>query len=1080
MKTLTKVKLINWYTFVNQEFQVYKNTLITGENGSGKSTVLDAVQYVLTIGTCKFNKAASDIGDRTLETYMRCKTGEEGNEYKRTGDVTSYIVLEFYDEKTKAYQILGVVADLASGGKPWREFFQIVDKSINQVSFIINKKILTKREFKNNLNNNSQQAIFKDTIRDSKRLFSNALGVKEKYFDLVTKALAFKAIDKVYQFIMDFLLKEDFVDIDNLRQSIQHYRRIEEQLKLSQKECETLEPIIEKSKIHGEITNKIEIQNFVKEKIKEKNFVHLISLLEEKEKKLTSKLEQVNANLIQLQQDNELDMNQLNEVNNSMFKNESYRLKEKIQQSFDEVKREKEKKVNAYEILVNEIRGEAAQLKQLRIHQKFVEYVASGNFTSNELQSYILEIIESISIKKEKLEDQVRELINKSEKDTSYFSEKMKEYEALKQNQLIYKPEVHALIELLKEKLFNHYGKHIEVKPLCEYLEVKDETWRNAIEGYLNTQRFDIIVDPEYFGYAMRAYEEYKSKHGIFGVGIVDVAKLKRFNDIDIKGTLAEKVDSKNIYARWYTNMLLRYVMCVDDIGQLRQYRTAITKTVMLYKNYTVRALNPHIYKNPVIGLGAIKIQKKEIEMELEELKPIIEADKKRKQQLSINLNQLKALRSEKLSYRLQLIDEYQSIVSNYNIQEKRLNKITLDDTILSLQEESGKLSERIEVTKQKIYEFHTQKVTIEVELNQLGKDFDNNKRELKIIRERILQYELEHIDATERADRLIMNYEKRFSRNFKKISEEIERKQSEWIYQLNTIATNIAVDMTNYNNVFNVGYENTIEAIQEYIKKYRYLKDIEIVDKIDKARQAKLKSEETFQTSFVSGLNEKIDNAKRDILFLNKNLSKRDFNGETYEFCISPTSKTGFKEYYEIIHTGKDYISDNLLSETLDESQRKIMDELFERLSSTENNADTEKLLTKYTDYRNYLDYDIKITKSNGAFSYFSKTNRGKSGGETQTPFYVIMAASFEQIIKDRNSVENFGCVVLFDEAFNNMDEPRIKEMIKFYNERDIQTFIAVPPSRASTIIPYVNTSLLVIKHEEQSFIEVITDESV
>ena len=52
--------------------------------------------------------------------------------------------------------------------------------------------------------------------------------------------------------------------------------------------------------------------------------------------------------------------------------------------------------------------------------------------------------------------------------------------------------------------------------------------------------------------------------------------------------------------------------------------------------------------------------------------------------------------------------------------------------------------------------------------------------------------------------------------------------------------------------------------------------------------------------------------------------------------------------------------------------------------------------MLMEYTDYRNYLDYDIKIKYASGDFAYFSKVNKEKSGGETQTPFYVIMAASF------------------------------------------------------------------------------------
>ena len=87
-----------------------------------------------------------------------------------------------------------------------------------------------------------------------------------------------------------------------------------------------------------------------------------------------------------------------------------------------------------------------------------------------------------------------------------------------------------------------------------------------------------------------------------------------------------------------------------------------------------------------------------------------------------------------------------------------------------------------------------------------------------------------------------------------------------------------------------------------------------------------------------VNLLNEKIENAKKDIAELNKGLAQRDFNGETYEFCVSPTSRDDFKEYYKIIQSGKEYMVNNLLSETLSESQRRIMDDLFIKLSSAEN----------------------------------------------------------------------------------------------------------------------------------------------
>lgn len=42
-------------------------------------------------------------------------------------------------------------------------------------------------------------------------------------------------------------------------------------------------------------------------------------------------------------------------------------------------------------------------------------------------------------------------------------------------------------------------GGQPEPQALCELLEIPREKWQNAVEGYLNTRRFDLIVRPEDF-----------------------------------------------------------------------------------------------------------------------------------------------------------------------------------------------------------------------------------------------------------------------------------------------------------------------------------------------------------------------------------------------------------------------------------------------------------------------------------------------------------------------------------------------------------------------------------------------------
>ena len=117
-------------------------------------------------------------------------------------------------------------------------------------------------------------------------------------------------------------------------------------------------------------------------------------------------------------------------------------------------------------------------------------------------------------------------------------------------------------------------------------------------------------------------------------------------------------------------------------------------------------------------------------------------------------------------------------------------------------------------------------------------------------------------------------------------------------------------------------------------------------------------------------------------------------------------------------------------------------------------------------------MTYDIEITNANGNVSYFSKVSREKSGGETQVPFYIVIAASFQQLLSHNRRVDS-GCIVLFDEAFNNMDESRIEAMMRFYNSLSIQLFISIPPQRVPNIINYVNTSLIIVKHNDQSAIQ-------
>jgi uncharacterized protein YPO0396 len=59
---MTRVRLVNWHYFADETIEIGRSTLLAGDNGSGKSTIIDAVQYALVaqIQRIRFNAAASD------------------------------------------------------------------------------------------------------------------------------------------------------------------------------------------------------------------------------------------------------------------------------------------------------------------------------------------------------------------------------------------------------------------------------------------------------------------------------------------------------------------------------------------------------------------------------------------------------------------------------------------------------------------------------------------------------------------------------------------------------------------------------------------------------------------------------------------------------------------------------------------------------------------------------------------------------------------------------------------------------------------------------------------------------------
>lgn len=99
MKRLKRMLLVNWYFFQKEVIEFDTLTFLTGKNGTGKSTIIDALQLVLLSDTSGgfFNKSANGKSRRSLIGYLRGELSDDeagGFTYLRNDRFTSYVVLE--------------------------------------------------------------------------------------------------------------------------------------------------------------------------------------------------------------------------------------------------------------------------------------------------------------------------------------------------------------------------------------------------------------------------------------------------------------------------------------------------------------------------------------------------------------------------------------------------------------------------------------------------------------------------------------------------------------------------------------------------------------------------------------------------------------------------------------------------------------------------------------------------------------------------------------------------------------------------------------------------------------------------
>lgn len=1085
MKLLKRMRLINWHYFLDETLEFGSETLIAGRNSAGKSTIIDALQVLLVANQrqIRFNSAAHEEAKRTLLAYLRGKTGSDNRPYLREGDFTTHLAAEFYDQEKKESFIIGAVFDVYRDDTVEDEYYILSGISLAEIDFLAEQSGRWKNrlDFHRYLGDLPGRHITERNKASYQKALLHRMGqIHDRFFQVFVKALSFKPLNSVRDFVYQYILDPKELQLDLLRQNFEIHERYQRELAALEERRAELERICACYERYARLRELVEIQEYVirglrlraLEEDREELAGRIVALREQAER-LAREID-----LVTTEQD--AASRRAEEAWGRWQSHEIERRRRELERELADLDGRLAKARKEWAAFTAQLREEGAFLSELaRIPPEAewpwgigeAERLAHAGTRLAEMAAR-----EPSASLGEEAEDELREigvllgdLYDRAVKVLGRLEDQRErlrleeerlaaEIRGLEEKRRPYRPEMVNLRNLLSERL----AGRSPVWVFCEEVEVRDEEWRDALEGYLHTQRFDLLVRPECFAEALAVYEREKRRHQIEGVGLVDTEQEARYLGTAQPGSLAEELISPNPIIQARIAHILGRVMKARDEQDLRRYRSAITKTCMSFHNLVARQIPRDRYAVPYLGSAAIT------------------------RQLEIKRAELDRTREER-----QVIDERVARLTNIvrGLGEKRslhpglLERLALPGSITTLEDERHRVAEEyarldlgeVERLRAEYEHWKARSQELVETLRRLG-------AEETLCRDELRRRETEEVllaDRVREAQAAWHEGEAALSAG------QLARAQERW-REANLPDLPWATKIANWENsqkgnitrrdqefttlrdlrhAYNLRYSYNADAgaleNTAYQSVLEELASVDIPKYQEKLAEARSQSEEEFKSHFLFKLREAIEQARSDFHELNYALNHFPFHEDRYRFEVKPREK--YRRFYDAIMASELFAEGSLFGLPADE-KTAILHEIFERLIKGEAGE-----IEEFTDYRNYLDFDLVVTGEGGRYS-FGDVHREKSGGETQTPFYIAILASFNHLYSDKTMR-----LVVFDEAFNKMDEERIKTSLRLVKRLRLQLVAAVPDEKMQHMAGEVSTTLIVHREGFRCFVDFV-----
>jgi len=1072
---LHRLEVYNWGTFNRQVWDIAPgghNALLTGDIGSGKSTMVDAVTTLLVPhNRIIYNKAAGAVGrERDLYSYIRGEYKSEKDDLTQSakavplrGDESFTVLLAYFHNSGLNQGVtLAQVFWIKDQRRNPERFFVVVEGNLGIASHFsdFGNDIL---ELKKRLKRLAQVKVL-DNFKEYSTQFRRLFGIQnEQALELFYQTVSMKSVGNLTEFVRNHMLDSTDMEgrVKELCNNFDNLNRLHEAVLKAKRQVSQLIPLVENGTRYLELNDDITIFRGCRDALPAYFAFQKQGLLTCDIERLGLELKKTTYQLVAVKE--EIDNLRLreNELSESIKENGGGRLDAlaaEIAATVAERDRRRQKE-EGYQRLAGHAGLQPARTEVDFFHNRTeAEQVLDGLTTESE------------TIKKGELDLSIQ--LNALKEERKSYNDELdslrRRTSSIPLKQLTLRSEMAKLLKVAEERL-PFAGELLSVAE-------EEESWEGAIERVMHNFGLTLLVPDDLYplvshyvdktnlGARLVYYRVQKASHSIPTVD-TDPASLKRKLRIKPDTTLYDWLEQ---------HLAERFdYICCDDMDAFRKHKNAITMTGQI-KNNGVRHEKDDrrsIYDRGQYVLGWSNQGKIKA---LEDKKLSTERTSQTVALQLANLDkQLRLIGERRDALRdLLNIDDYtslswQPLVEKIELLENERVEIERSSDMLKLlrehleavRGESEIKEKRRSELDQRVGKFSNQLETQRNALNEaitIAGTISDSERQTYSPRLDNL-----HREVPDRIPLTLNNYDKQLRETREILNSQFDSLKS----KCDSLMLKIVKQMMSYkeaNRAETDDVDASIDSISEFAGMLKNLQEQDLPRHESRFKQQLNVDTINDIVLFQNQLEKEKQQINEKIGIINSSLKGIEYSSGTYiELIIERTQDPEVRDFQQELK--------QCLSNTLDDTdlynEAKFLQvkAIIDRFNGREGNAELDRRWTrKVTDVRNWFLFSAsECWLEDGKQKEYYSDTAGKSGGQKEKLAYTILASALAyQFGLDRGTARSrsFRFVVI-DEAFGKGSDESTRYALELFKKLDLQLLIVTPLQKIHVIEDYIRS---------------------